>query len=775
MVELRAADLRFSLPEVTEFLNGIMGLGLDARAIAVLDERTEGWIAGLQMAALSLRSHNDIPGFIEGFSGTHRFILDYLLEEILAVQPQEVQEFLLSTSILNRLSAPLCDELLANGEPSPSVQTNPSVHPPLENSASQPMLDYLERANLFLVPLDDVRAWYRYHHLFADLLRARLEQVHPGRSRGLHARAAAWLERADMTVEAVNHRLSGGEYDYAARLVEENTTRLLARGELNALMAWIETLPAELRRTRPWLCIHQAYALIFGGRSEDVGPLLAQVEAALEAASSKSTAPISGRLDEQLPHRADAAESRALRGAVASLRAFQAAIMVQDTEALSLARRADELLEPGDLFNQSLVAWARGYALHSRGSLPEARAAFEEQVRLARSMRNNAALMIGVTALARVLGDQGSLREARALLEQTLDEADGGGARNQAFVPRIKAHLAGVFLEQNELGTAHQLLSDALADARFWLNANHLAFILSFLVRVLLAEGDHVGARDTLRELDRLRRTTQISRWLRCSLEAAIVRGCLDLQSTAPGLPSADPLAQESRLVQASWRSELAARKGSQDAAMDQCMVMALLAMARVSLASGEAAQALEVLDRLTRSSKATGHRRTAIESLVLGAVAWQARLPGRGAFDAALGRLEEALALAEPGGYVRIFVDEGSPVRRLLVRWLAQASAGSLRDYAARLLTAFDGPPAAPTRDFEAGSASSDIVEPLSPRELEVLQLVALGCTNQEIAQQLVVASGTVKAHTASIYRKLQVANRTQAVARARRLGLLP
>ncbi len=739
-VELRAADLRFTSAEVTEFLNDVMGLRLDPASIAVLEERTEGWIAGLQMAALSMRDREDVAGFIAGFSGTQRYILDYLLEEILSVQPPEVQQFLLRTSILDRLSAPLCDALLA--EPDGPASSGPS--------ASEPLLDHLERTNLFLLPLDDERTWYRYHHLFSDLLRARLDQLQPGLSPLLHARAAAWLEQAGMTVEAINHTLAAGDFDRAARLVEENSTRLLAQGELNALMSWLDVLPADLRSRRPWLCIHQAYALLFAGRSAEVGTLLDQAESALEVRGP---------------------EARAIMGAMAAVRAFAAAILVQDEEALAQASEAATLLDPGDLFDQALVAFARGYALHSQGRLPEARSAYEEEIRLSRLMQNDAALMIGLTALARVLGDQGYVRQTRALLEQALADARKAGARHAGFIARLQAHLAAMLYEQNELQAAHSLLSDALSRSRFWLNPNHLATLQTLMTRVLLAQGDLPAARAAIEETDRIRRTEPLSDWIRRSLELDVVCIWLALRAAGQVPLSGDPLAEQSALIVASWRRELSGPPPSPGALLSQIDELPRLGLARVALDAGRPDEAAAWLEPVIRSAKAAGHCGAAIYSLVLKASALQGRRDGH--MPPALAALQEALTLAEPGGYVRPFLNEGQPMQMLLAQWMAHASPGPLRDYAACLLSQFSTQAHWMAHDQKAATPDG-LIEPLSRRELEVLQLLALGKTNQDIAQQLIVAPGTVKAHAASIYRKLDVANRTEAVARARLLGLL-
>jgi LuxR family transcriptional regulator, maltose regulon positive regulatory protein len=783
-VELRAADLSFTETEAAQFLNDVMGLRLDAGSVATLEERTEGWIAGLQMAALSMRDRKDVAGFIKGFSGTNRYILDYLLEEVLASQSPEIQRFLLHTSILERLTAPLCDAVLdvgladdegAKREGDDRSSRSESLF--FHQSAS--ILEYLERANLFLVPLDDERIWYRYHHLFADLLRARLDQLNPGLSPRLHAHAATWLEREGMTVEAVNHALAAGEYDRAARLVEANTSRLLAQGELNALMGWIATLPAELRLSRPWLCVHQASALMFAGLAAEVEPLLAQAEAALGAEAAQGRASLAGQADKMDSLSMGVSEARALRGAMAAMRAYTAVILGQDAEVLSQGQLAYELLPAEELGSRSLVAWATGRTLQTQGRLTEARLAFEEHVRLGRAMGHIWALLAGLTALAQVLLVQGQLPQARALLEEALAEASQQGARSRGYIAWVEDGLANVLYEQNELEAARRLLAEAIELIRQWPNPNHLIYAYALQSRVLLAQGDLEGARTSIGEADQIRRNAPLSRWLRRTAEAELVRVWLALRAAGISLVPGDALAEQSSALVASWRSELADLEESDNRPMDECAQIAALTLARVSSAAGRAEEALTWLDPVTRRTQAAGYIGAPIESLVLTAIAWQSNpagtMPGSGRSVRALTALEEALTLAEPGGYVRVFLDEGRPMQMLLAQWLAHAGASSLREYAIHLLSQFDDEPEAATAAQEKTSPTGEMVEPLSQREMEVLYLIALGKTNQEIAGQLIVSSGTVKAHTASIYRKLDVANRTEAVARARQFGILP
>ena len=777
-VELRAADLRFTVPEAAQFLNEVMGLSLDAEAVTLLEERTEGWIAGLQMAALSMRDRNDKRGFIEGFSGTHRYILDYLLEEVLASQSPEVQRFLLCTSILERLTAPLCDAILKDEAGDTSI-----ILPP-----SSVILEYLEQANLFLVPLDDERRWYRYHHLFTDLLSARLDQIYQGLAPRLHARASVWLEQEKMMVEAVNHALAAGEQDNAARLVEENTTRLLAQGELNALMGWIGVLPAELRLARPWLCVHQAYALAFAGQLADVPTMLAQAEAAKGVTAAQGAADVAGRAEETAIPSAAAFEARSFKGAVAAIRAMTAVMAGQDIEAISQAQQSSELLPEENLWDRAAAAWALGYALRSLGRLPEARAAFEEQIRLGLAMGNIWTLVTGLTDLANVVRAQGQIRQARALFEEALTEASKQGARSLGYIARMEASLASVLYEQNELEAANRLLTEAIAHTRQWPNPNHLAYAFALQARVLLAKGDLQGARSLVGKADQVRRSTALTRLNKRMVEAELIRVWLALQMAGFGLEPGDQLKEQATTLVGEWQDELVSLTENVAALMDEGAETAAITLARVLLAAGRTEEALSLLKRVTHDAQAAGHTGRSISSLILTAIASRRSAKRSEAFPddqivAALPALEEALSLAESGGYVRVFLDEGQPMQILLAQWLsheqfhevALAGASSLRDYATHLLTQFDAEEHADKAAQEKVSPTGDLIELLSQREMEVLYLIAQGRTNKEIARQLVVAPGTVKAHTASIYRKLDVANRTEAVARARQLSLLP
>ncbi len=680
MLELRTQDLRFSTDEAVDFLNGAMRLGLSKEDAEVLAARTEGWAAGLKMAALSLNGRENASEFIRAFSGSHRYVLDYLMEEVLRRQPANIQAFLLQTSVLDKLSAPLCDVVVSE-----DAQQG--------GASSQAVLEYLERSNLFVIPLDDRRHWYRYHHLFADLLRARLDQLYPRLVPQLHVRAAVWFEQAGMALEAINHALAGGAHEQAARLVEENTARLFAQGELTSLMSWIKSLPAELRRTRPWLCVHQACALAFAGQPADMEPLLTQAEAAMHSFGAQNTSDLKSRAGEMLSPPMEAAEAQALRGAVATVRAVGAVLTGQDGEAVSQALRARELLPPGDLFDHYLVAWVLGNSMLTYGRLPEARQALEEQVRLSRTMDDLMVLVVGLSYLAEVLRYQGQLRQARARLEQALAEASRHGARSLGYITLVETSFAGVLAEQNELEAARDVLAEAFGHARQWPNPNYEAYAYAIKARVRMALGDLAGARTSIVEADRIARSAALTRLLRRVVERELLQTWLALQARGVSLYPTDPLAEQTAALMAAWEGELARAAKDDIVPIDEDAENAAFNLGRAWLALGRTEEALTLLERVSRSAKGAGHVERAIGSLVLAAIAWHRTAIGPGQASGqpapALRALQEALTLAEPGGYVRVFLDEGQPMRELLELSLTEGLPGHLREYVLGLLKA--------------------------------------------------------------------------------------
>jgi LuxR family maltose regulon positive regulatory protein len=614
------------------------------------------------------------------------------------------------------------------------------------------MLESLERTNLFLVTLDDERIWYRYHHLFAELLQVRLAHLYRNLKPELHLRAAAWLEKNNLPIEAVNQALSGGANEQAARMVEENTTALLAQGELKALMRWIEALPVEIRQARPRLCIHQAYALAFAGKLKEVGGLLQQAEQAMQSLQLGPE------------------EIRSFHGSISAIRAMVAVMAGQDLEGLSQAGYALTVLPADQDWDRSTVAWARGYAERSLGHLKEARAAFEEMVRLARKMGNPWTMVSGLMDLAMVVRAQGQLGAARGLFEEALREASRHGARGLGYIARMEAGLASILYEQNELEAAGQLLFDAEAHIGQWPNPNHLAYACAVHSRVYLAENNLSGARQAIVQADQVCQAEPTVRITRRIVEAGMVRLWIKTGLSAKQRERDVMLENRCTALVEAWREEV---RGPFRESFDEAAMISVLMLARISLIRQSSAEELILLRQVTEQAQQMGNVSAAVEALLLTALVRQKM----SASDEKEGMasLEEALRLAQPGGYVRTFLDEERPLQQMLIRWQDQAGAHPLRDYAQHLLALFD-------RELKANNPGSMVAgpvqllpEPLSQREIEVLTLIAQGLTNDGIARQLIISTGTVKAHTAAIYRKLDVENRTEAVARARQYHLLP
>ncbi|MCL4562129.1 MAG: LuxR C-terminal-related transcriptional regulator [Chloroflexi bacterium] len=715
MVELRSEDLRFTPIEAAQFLNDVMGLGLDAGSVAALEERTEGWIAGLQMAALSLRDRQDVAGFIEAFSGTNRYILDYLLEEVLASQSPEVQRFLLCTSILGRLTAPLCNVVIGEAD-------------------SQAMLERLERANLFVSSLDDGRQWYRYHQLFGDLLQVRLQQTHPELLSGLHERAVDWYEENGFIVEAIDQALAAKHWSRAARLIEQRAMGILSGESVMALIAWLDVFPEELLYNRPWLCVFRAWSLLLNCQAEGVENLLQRAERNLPIANGSMS-------------------NEDIRGNVAMIRAYLALFegdLERSEDQISLA---DRLLPDSDRVIRCDLLWVKGFLPFLRDDLSAAAEAWAEARDYSLSSGNPYIAVASIGQLARIDRVQGRLQGCKERYQQALDVAAELSWNQSRLTTFVKKDLADVFCELNELPRASALAEEVVEEAERWGNPSDAAMAHAILAHVLCATGDLDTSRASLDRAEKICRNHTTYPEVHGRVAACQVKLWLRLGDNL----SARQWVENNHLH-------------SDDTPAFQTE-MEHITLARVLISQNRAAEAAPLLRGLDEAARRGSRSGSRIEILALLALALQVCRDTQAAFSA----LSTALSLAEPEGYVRVFLDEGQPMRLLLAQWLAHTPSGPLRDYSAHLLAQFEVEPQSAQAAPETASPAGDLVEPLSQRELEVLQLLALGRTNQEIAQQLIVAPGTVKAHTASIYRKLDAANRTEAVARARQLGLLP
>jgi len=704
MTEVRAADLRFSSSEATAFLTQVMGLTLSAQDIAALEGRTEGWIAGLQFAALALRGQQDPTRFITSFTGSHHFVLDYLVEEVLGQQEARIQTFLLRTSILERMCGPLCDAVVLD-----------------LSTSGQTTLEYLERANLFIIPLDNERRWYRYHHLFADLLRLRLHQSiasslaeAQSQVNELHIRASAWYEDHDLYLEAFQHAVAANDVPRAERLIEGKGIPRHFRGTVTTLLSWLESLPASVLNARPSLWVRYASLLVVNGQTTGVEEKLQAAETALQGSEMDNTA-------------------RDLTGQIAAIRATLAFTRYQLEPALAQAQRALEYLSPNNLFSLVTAHWVQGAAYLYQGNRARARDALIQAIAFSKASGNIFTTILATIGLGQVQEADNELFLAAQTYRHVLQLA---GDQPLQIVYEAHLGLARVLYEWNNLNEAWQYGQQSLHLAQQYDRGVIDRFIVCeiFLARLKLAQGDVAGAAALLAQASEETRQRNFVHRLPDVAAAQV------LTFLCQG-----HLAAAARIAQA---NELP------------------ISQARVHLAQGDPPAALAVLESWQQQAEAKGWKDERLKVMVLQAAALEAH----GEKDQAVQLLGDALARAEPGGFIRIFVDEGPLMAQLLSK---AAARGIMPDYIRKLLAAFEGE----KQQSENSSYSppgQPLIEPLSPRELEVLRLIAQGLSNQEISERLFLALGTVKGHNQKIFGKLQVQRRTEAIARARQLGLL-
>ncbi len=706
LAELRAADLRFTAEEAAALLGETAGPGLPGTAVAALVARTEGWAAGLQLAGLSLRGHVDPAGFAASFSGSHRFVLDYLADEVLVGQPGPVRAFLLETSVLERLSGELCDAVTGR-------------------AGSQALLQDIERAGLFLVPLDEVRGWWRYHHLFADLLRARLQAEQPGRVPALHRAAAAWCEEHDLADDAVRHALAAGDTAWAARLVERHVEALLGRSEGATLRRWLSALPAESVRDRPRLCLAQAYGAAQGFQAEALDALLDDAERAFAASGDEPYEPSLG------PTQGDSVLANVPAG-IAFLRAVLARLRGNAALAADYNRQALAQLGEDDWLMRSFVRWNQAAADWLGGRLGPAERGLAEVLAERRAAGEFFAGFLPMRVcydLGQVQRARGNLDAALATYRQALEEA--GESSQTALTGPAHVGLAQVLYERDELTAALDHATRGVTLCRQLAFTPSLATGLAVVARIRHAQGDAAGALEAMGEAGLAGLSPQVTALL----------------NPVPSQRARLLLAQGDVHAAAQWTT---AAGLSPDDGPDYPREPAYLVLARVLLAQHDPGPALALLRRLLDAAASQGRTGSIIEIQALRALA----LAARGDHASALGALTEALTLARRHGYVRVLADEGAPMRALLAQ-LPAARPG--QQHAARRT----GP--------------GYLAEPLTDRELEVLRLIAAGRSNQRIAHDLFVALDTVKKHVTHVLGKLGAANRTEAAARARQLGLIP
>jgi LuxR family maltose regulon positive regulatory protein len=698
LVEIRAADLRFTVDETAAYLTDASGLELPVADVATLAGRTEGWIAALQLAVLSMRGRADVGGFIAGFAGDDRYIVDYLVEEVLRGQPERVRGFLTRTSVLDRLSGPLCDEV--TGEP-----------------GGKAMLEALERANLFVVPLDDSRHWYRYHHLFGDVLHTHLLDDRPGEVPDLHRRASDWYDRHDEPVPAVLHALAAGDVERAAALVELAIPGLSRDRQEATIRRWVDDLPADVVRNRPVLAIRLVGGLMASGEFATVEDRLRDAERAMAGPAVV----------------ADESELPRLPGAIAMYRAGLALISGDLAATRRHALAAIDHAAEGDDLVRSAASALSGLAYWAGGDLDAAYRAYSVSVDGLRRAGHIADVLGCSITLGDISITRGRLREAARTFEQALRLASGESGTVLRGAADMRVGLSQIAYERGDLAAAteHLRLSRELGE-HLGLPQNPYRWRVA-MARVRAAEGDPDAALDLLDEAERV--------------------------YTGDFSPNVRPIAAtRARLLAASGRVDEAVqwardRGLAADDELSYSREYEHITLARVLLAESAVRAADHLLDRLLAAAEAGDRTGSVIEILVLQALARHAN----GDTAAARTALDRALTLAEPEGYVRVFADAGPPITDLL-------RSAAKRPYVRRLLAA---------RAPVPGTSARRLVDPLSERELDVLRLLATDLDGPDIARRLHISLNTLRTHTKNIYAKLGVNSRRAAVRQAGDLDL--
>ena len=727
LTELRDAELRFTVSEAAVMLRETLSADLPDAAVTALAARTEGWAAGLQLAALSLRGQPDVTGFVAAFSGSHRYVLDYLAEEVLERQGEQVRDFLLKTSVLERLSGELCDAVTGR-------------------TGSQALLEQVERAGLFLVPLDEVRGWWRYHHLFADLLRARLMEEQPAQAAQLHHNAAAWYQEHGLADDAIRHAIAAGEMVWGARMIERHFDEVFfLRGEAATIQRWLAALPDHVVRTRPRLLLAQAQLANAAGHLDAVGPLIDAAERAAVGAADEPFEPTAGQSASLLVN--VPAHIALDRSYVAQFRGDAEATAVYASRALAELREGESALRS---IAQGLLAVAEWLP----GRLADAERAFAASLAGWQAAGQPTVTAWGSYQLSQVQRARGRLDAVARTSQRSLEITAAPGRPSPLAAGPAYVALGEVAYERNDLDAALRHVTEGIRLCRQFVYIPPMASGLATLAWIRQVAGDEAGALDALGEAMRA---------------APGPPGPLNL---VPVRWARLLLVQGDLTGAARWTEEHGLTAGDEP---EYPREPAHLVLARVLLAQERPGEALGLLDRLHAAAVAQDRMGSIIEASALRALA----LAAGGEETAGVAALAQALTLAFPQGYVRAFADEGRPMAALLGRLIAAQRSGRAATevpfgYLVRLHRALNAGQGRP--DPQRGTAAEvpGLVEPVTSRELEVLGLLAAGRSNQAIAAELVVTVNTVKKHVSHILDKLGATNRTEAVTRARELGLI-
>lgn len=716
LTELRSRDLRFTEGEINSFLNIGLGFDLTAEDIKALETRTEGWIASLQLAMLSLQGREDKSEFISEFSGNHHHVIDYLVDEVMSRQPERIQQFLFQTSILDRFSASICDFVL-------------------ELSNSNDIIQQLEEGNLFLIPLDSEHIWYRYHHLFADFLRQYLKEKQPASIPELHKRASIWFQQQELFIEAIDHSLSGEDYQRAAQLVESIGPEMMMKSEFDQLTGWLDKLPEDLVNSWPWLCIIRAWICDRWAQFDLGEQYLKNAEAALED---------NGNLVR------DEAEN-IIRGQISAIRALYSLKKGNISRSIEYSEQALEYL-PMNYFNRGVASFSLGWARKAQGDLSGAIQAYEEGRKSSLAAGNRILAQVIILDIGKIQALQGDLHQAAETMREAISFKYEKSEISIPYASSASISLGKILTEWNELGTAVTHFQEGIEIGVASRVVDAVAVGYASVALAYLAQGDLDAANQACKKAEKMVRDLP-------DLEAETL--AITLDSRVRLLLAQNKLAEAVKFVQE--------RGLSIDAEIKSFIGIEQLVLARVLIHSGQKnpaprklSDANKLLTKNLGMAKSAGYINQVIKTLVLKTLAYEAQ----GRNDQALDSLEEALIMAEPEGYLRTFIDEGDPMKKLLTQI---SPSSQVAEYSRNLLSAFNS-----ISSENNLQTAQQLLDPLSVRELEVLKLLATELSGPEIADDLMVSLNTFRTHTKNIYHKLGVNNRRMAVSQAEKLNLI-
>jgi len=739
--ELRLAELRFNNQEAAAFLNQVMNLDLETGDILALTKRTEGWIAGLQMASLALQAkistqgRGNINQYVQAFTGSNRYVLDYLVEEVLQQQSEQVQTFLLQTSILDRLSAPLCEALMSDCATDKDPISPSSTH----FTNCQEILEYLDHANLFLIPMDDQREWYRYHRLFADLLRQRLRQVFPNVVETMHSRASVWHEQHGFSGPAIDHALNAQDFERGAKLIETNIETTLMRGEVPTTLTWMEALPEDLVSSKPRLCLYYAWALMLSGRS------IVEIEAQLQNIH---------------------AQDDFIVGGTAALQAFLAMMQIRIAATIEHSQQALRLLPEGETFMRAIARWALNMAELASGDDETRHQMVEEILKTSQEIGNVMIAVWALNQLARLYIHQGLLHQAKSTYQRAMELSTDRGGQQTPIAGIALIGIGKLHYEWNDLETAKSYLEGGIENSERWREIAAMEGYVS-IARLMGSQGDFVSAQAAVQTAKQLAVRFDTAEWDDYYVDLNQAR----LWVTQGNYNAALEWFTEQETILNAHAED---STGFDIDYHDQMRKYRHVTFSHTLILQDRPAEALDLLEPLLQEMEGNKRVDFVIEIQTLRALAYQAM----GDQETASGALKTALSLAEPGGYVRTFIDKGQQLRKLL----QQVDGDGLSEsYLRDLFSAFDEASWQHAQSRQEAILltqpryhSHELVDPLSDREIEVLRLLQTNLSSPEIADELVIAVSTVRTHIKNIYSKLGVHSRTQAVDQAKDLGIL-